>query len=92
MTEKSIDECEGSIATEHLETSANNDNEIVKQIKNHYKNQTQKPFVTNIHCYKTHKLIGKGSFGKVALATHKLTNKKVAIKRIEKRNMQEDQV
>ena len=37
-------------------------------------------------------MIGKGSFGKVALATHKLTNKKVAIKRLEKKNMQEDQV
>ena len=38
------------------------------------------------------KLVGCGAFGKVALAVHKLANKEVAIKRIEKSNLQEGQI
>ena len=58
---------------------------IVLRIKNHYNGpRKEKPFPTTLHCYKVHNLIGKGAFGKVALATHKLTNKLVALKMMDK--------
>jgi serine/threonine protein kinase len=39
---------------------------------------------TTLDFYQFERLIGKGAFGKVTLATHKLTGKQVAIKTIEK--------
>ena len=45
---------------------------------------------TNLENYRFLKLIGKGAFGKVTLGVHKLTNKKVAIKSIEKSYMRDE--
>lgn len=45
---------------------------------------------TTLDFYKFKKLIGKGAFGKVTLATHKLTGKDVAIKTFEKSYMKDD--
>ncbi len=45
---------------------------------------------TSLDNYKFLKLIGKGAFGKVTLAVHKLTGKKVAIKTIEKSYMKDE--
>ncbi len=45
---------------------------------------------TTLDYYKITKLIGKGAFGKVTLATHKLTGKLVAIKTIDKSYMKDD--
>jgi len=45
---------------------------------------------TNLDFYKFVKLIGKGAFGKVTLAIHKLTGKKVAIKTFDKSYMRDD--
>jgi serine/threonine protein kinase len=39
---------------------------------------------TKMHHYRFIKLIGKGSFGRVALAVHKLTGREVAIKIFDK--------
>ena len=78
------------VATEHQEEIYDPERTIVKRIKAHYQKHSDKPFPTDLHCYTVHRLIGKGAFGKVALATHKLTNKQVALKRIEKVNMQRD--
>ena len=41
-------------------------------------------FVTTLECYRVGKVLGKGAFGKVNLALHKLTKKFVAIKSINK--------
>ena len=72
-----MSESEGVVATEHLGTELDRDDTIVYRIKNHYNDvrRKEKPFPTTLHCYKVHNLIGKGAFGKVALATHKLTQK-----------------
>jgi serine/threonine protein kinase len=40
--------------------------------------------------YKFIKVIGKGSFGKVVLAVHKLTSKLVAIKTFEKSELRDE--
>ncbi len=45
---------------------------------------------TTLEYYKMVKLIGKGAFGKVALAIHKLTGKYVAIKTIEKDHLKDE--
>ena len=92
MTKKSDSERDASVPTEHIESSIQKEKKIVDEIKNHYKSQKDKPFPTTIHCYRVLKLIGCGAFGKVALAVHKLANREVAIKRIEKSNLQKDQI
>lgn len=82
-----ISESEGVVATEHIGTQEiDHEETIVGRIKSHYHDikKKDKPFPTNLQCYRVHNLIGKGAFGKVALATHKLTNKQVALKMIEK--------
>ena len=45
---------------------------------------------TSLDFYKMIKLIGKGAFGKVTLALHKLTGKYVAVKMIEKAAIKDD--
>jgi serine/threonine protein kinase len=62
---------------------------IVESIKAHYKKKDSYPYPTSLKCYSITKLIGKGAFGKVALATHQLTDKPVALKIIEKGNLKE---
>ena len=47
-------------------------------------------FVTKIDYYKIGKVIGKGAFGKVNLAIHRLTGKFVALKSINKTFMQDE--
>ena len=85
-----MSESEGVVATEHLGTlEAEREETIVFRIKNHYNDvkRKSKPFPTTLHCYKVHNLIGKGAFGKVALATHKLTNRPVALKMMDKTSL-----
>ena len=83
-----MSESEGIVATEHDGTQIELEREetIVLRIKNHYSDllKKDKPFPTSIPCYKVHNIIGKGAFGKVALATHKLTGKSVALKMMDK--------
>jgi serine/threonine protein kinase len=43
-----------------------------------------KPPQTNVECYRIGKILGKGAFGKVNLAVHKLSEEFVAIKSINK--------
>ena len=45
---------------------------------------------TTLECYKFVKLIGKGAFGKVTLAIHKLTGQYVAIKTIDKEHLKDE--
>lgn len=45
---------------------------------------------TTVDFYKFIKLIGKGAFGKVTLGIHKLTQKKVAIKTVDKALMKDE--
>ena len=50
-------------------------------------NLLMKDFGTKIDYYKIGKVIGKGAFGKVNLAIHRLTGKFVALKSINKSYM-----
>lgn len=52
-------------------------NQILENIKNHN-------YETKTEYYKIGKVIGKGAFGKVNLAIHRLTTKFVALKSISK--------
>lgn len=47
-------------------------------------------FETRPECYKIGKVIGKGAFGKVNLAIHRLTGKFVALKSISKQMMKDE--
>ena len=46
--------------------------------------------ITNTEFYRVGKILGKGAFGKVNLAMHRLTDKLVAIKSINKNYLKED--
>ena len=46
--------------------------------------KTQKPPHTTVEFYRIGKMLGKGAFGKVNLAVHKLSEEFVAIKSINK--------
>lgn len=58
-------------------------------IGSHYKLNGSPP-TTTLEMYDIGKRIGKGSFGKVHLATHKLTGLKVAIKTIDKDHIRDE--
>ena len=45
-------------------------------------------YPSTLRCYRVDKIVGKGAFGKVALAEHRLTGKPVAIKTIDKATLQ----
>ena len=85
-----MSESEGAVATEHIGTmEISREDTIVMRVKSHFSDvrKKDKPFPTSLHCYKVHNLIGKGAFGKVALATHKLTGKSVALKMMDKTSL-----
>ena len=66
----------------------NDKSDLKKWIREFYaKNPNSSFFKTTIDFYKIEDLAGKGSYGKVYLATHKLSDKKVAIKVSEKTNI-----
>ena len=58
-------------------------------ISNYYKNNLEMPISTP-QLYNFIKIIGKGGFAKVALATHKLTGIEVAIKTINKKRIRDE--
>jgi serine/threonine protein kinase len=58
----------------------------VKKIKLSFRKDNQAP-VTTCDAYKIGKVMGKGAFGKVNLAIHRLSNKFVALKSINKSAM-----
>lgn len=57
--------------------------DLIKEIKSYIKEHKKLP-PTTLWYYKFVQLVGKGAFGKVTLAIHRLTGKQVAIKTIEK--------
>lgn len=63
--------------------------EISKLIRLHWKNKGEAP-KTELRFYKIGKGLGRGAFGKVNLAIHKLSGKLVAIKSINKKIMTDD--
>ena len=62
---------------------------IISFIRNYFKKNMQVPISTP-QLYNFTKLIGKGGFAKVALATHKLTGIEVAIKTINKKRIRDE--
>ncbi len=53
-------------------------------------NKTSNPPATSSDCYKIGKVMGKGAFGKVNLAVHRLSEKFVALKSINKQFLNEE--
>lgn len=64
-------------------------NKLMKFIKLSF-NQTGQPPNTTVDFYRVGKVLGKGAFGKVNLALHKLTQKFVAVKSINKQYLSEE--
>jgi len=58
-------------------------NSIIKKIKDSFKKKNDAP-VTDISFYRVGKMLGRGAFGKVNLAMHKLVRKLVALKSLNK--------
>ena len=70
-------------------------NEIQKikdMIKEAFKNGGEPSIRTTPHFYRIGKMLGKGAFGRVNLAMHKLTEKLVAVKSINKQFMSSHEV
>ena len=63
-------------------------------IRKHYSSAKKRGyhFPTTLRCYDVQSIVGKGAFGKVALAVHRLTGRPVAIKMIEKTTLQPGQI
>ena len=78
---------------EQLNTIVSDINEekqqIIQFLKSNYKSNKNIPMSTP-QLYNFIKLIGKGGFAKVALATHKLTEIDVAIKTINKKRIRDE--
>lgn len=58
-------------------------NTVVQKIKDSFKRKNDAP-VTDITFYRVGKMLGRGAFGKVNLAMHKLVRKLVALKSLNK--------
>ncbi|CDW72434.1 protein kinase domain containing protein [Stylonychia lemnae] len=63
---------------------------LVKQIKLSF-NKLKEPIKTSSDFYRIGKMLGKGAFGRVNLAIHKLCNHLVAVKSINKQFLSEDE-
>ena len=61
--------------------------QILSKIRSTFQQNPNAKLLTKLDFYEMDKLIGRGTYGKVYLATHKLSNKPVAIKCIEKVNL-----
>ena len=64
-------------------------NIIVRKIKSSFAEESAPPSTT-VDFYKIGKVLGKGAFGKVNLAMHKLVRKLVAIKSVNKEFLTEE--
>lgn len=63
---------------------------LIKQIKLSF-NKLKEPIKTSAEFYRIGKMLGKGAFGRVNLAIHKLCNQLVAVKSINKQFLSEDE-
>jgi serine/threonine protein kinase len=59
---------------------------MIKIITRSFMHQNEPP-VTTTDFYKVGRMLGKGAFGKVSLAMHKLTRKLVAVKSMNKKQL-----
>jgi serine/threonine protein kinase len=64
--------------------------ELIKLIQKQSKKAKFQVPQTTIQYYSLLKVIGRGAFGKVILAIHKLTGKRVAMKSIDKKYMKDE--
>ncbi len=64
-------------------------NKLIKHIKRSFKSSGQPPNTT-VDFYRIGKVLGKGAFGKVNLALHKLTQRFAAVKSINKQYLSEE--
>jgi serine/threonine protein kinase len=62
------------------QAQTNDRDSLRTKIQQHFEKPSNSDLDTNIDFYQFEKEIGKGSFGKVCLGTHRLTGLKVAIK------------
>lgn len=63
---------------------------LIKQIKVSF-NKLKEPLKTTAEFYRIGKMLGKGAFGRVNLAMHKLCEQLVAVKSINKQFLSEDE-
>lgn len=68
---------------ERKEESSKSSNKIVEMIVKSFKENNHPPD-TSVDFYRAGKILGKGAFGKVSLALHKLSKKLVALKLLNK--------
>lgn len=70
-------------AKEEVKEEGKSTTKIIKVIQDAFKDKN-KPPATNVDFYRAGKVLGKGAFGKVSLALHKLSKKLVALKLLNK--------
>jgi serine/threonine protein kinase len=68
-------------------------NRLINLIKSHFSNPINigNPLKTTPDFYRIGKLLGKGAFGRVNLAMHKVTESLVAVKSINKQYLSENE-
>ena len=67
-----------------MQNIENDSERIIKEIRKFFLSDSLKNFKTKLDYYEIEKLLGQGTYGKVYAAKHKLVDKKVALKCIEK--------
>jgi serine/threonine protein kinase len=65
-------------------------NSIIRDIAEQFKKTNTAP-VTDISFYRVGKILGRGAFGKVNLAMHKLVRKLVALKSLNKTELNDNE-
>lgn len=74
----------------NLTPRARDRHKLIKQIKISF-NKLKEPIKTSADFYRIGKMLGKGAFGRVNLAIHRLCNQLVAVKSINKQFLSEDE-
>ena len=89
--EEVLEESKDNIDEEDEEDQSHDENEsLIFAIRRHYMSQKKRitHFPSTLRCYRVQAIVGKGAFGKVALAIQRLTKLPVAIKMIDKTTLQ----
>lgn len=89
MVEERIETQDSAVSDPNLSPRSKFNSKITRKIKLAFA-RTNNPPVTSSEYYKIGKVMGKGAFGKVNLAVHRLSEKFVALKSINKQFLSEE--